>query len=170
MTDIWTKLKTEEKPILLYGTGNGADKILDECNRLGIKISGVFASSGFVRERYFRGFKVMSFDGAKEVFGDFIVLLSFGSDRPEVIENVKSIMKTHALFAPEVPVCGNEIFNLEFARKHADELFRAYSLLSDERSRSVFEQTVLYKLDGNIEHLFACEIPKDEAVEDILKL
>ena len=170
MTDIWTKLKTEEKPILLYGTGNGADKILDECNRLGIKISGVFASSGFVRERYFRGFKVMSFDEAKEVFGDFIVLLSFGSDRPEVIENVKSIMKTHTLFAPEVPVCGNEIFNLEFARKHADELFRAYSLLSDERSRSVFEQTVLYKLDGNIEHLFACEIPKDEAVEDILKL
>ena len=53
MTDIWTKLKTEKKPILLYGTGNGADKILDECEKTGIKISGVFASSGFVRERYF---------------------------------------------------------------------------------------------------------------------
>ena len=30
MTDIWNRLQNEEKPVLLYGTGNGADKILDE--------------------------------------------------------------------------------------------------------------------------------------------
>lgn len=170
MTDIWTKLKNEEKPILLYGTGNGADKILDECNRLGIKISGVFASSSFVRERYFRGFKVISFDIAKEIFGDFIVLLSFGSDRPEVIENVKAIMKNHSLYAPEVPVCGNETFNLEFAKKHSDKLYKVYSLLSDEQSRKVFKECVLYKLDGDVTHLFSCETEENEAFDNILKL
>ncbi len=170
MTDIWTRLKTEERPILLYGTGNGADKILDECERVGIKITGVFASSGFVRERHFRGFKVMSFDTAKDVFGDFVVLLSFGSDRPEVIENVKAIMKTHSLFAPEVPVCGNEIFNLEFAKKHSDKLYKAYSLLADEQSKKVFKESVLYKLDGDVNHLFSCETKEDEAFENILKL
>ncbi len=170
MTDIWTRLKNEDGPILLYGTGNGADKILNECDRLGIKITGVFASSGFVRDRYFRGFKVMGLQQAEETYGKFTALLSFGSDRPEVIDNIKRIMASHTLFAPEVPVCGNEIFNLEFAQNHANELFEAYNLLADEQSKKVYEQAVLYKLDGNINHLFSCETSEAEAFENILKL
>ncbi|MBE6781882.1 MAG: FkbM family methyltransferase [Ruminococcaceae bacterium] len=170
MTDIWTRLKGEEKPILLYGTGNGADKILNELERLGIKVSGVFASSGFVRERVFRGFKVLSFEQAKEKFGDFVALFCFGSNRPEVTENIKNIMKSTTLLAPEVPVSNGEIFNLEYAKKHAKELNLAYSLLCDEQSRKVFEQTVLFKLDGDINRLFDCETNEDEAFENILKL
>lgn len=170
MTDIWTRLKAEEKPILLYGTGNGADKILDELERLGINISGVFASSGFVRDRYYRGFKVMSLEQAEETFGDFIALFSFGSNRPEVIENVKRIMGKHTLLAPEVPVCGGEIFNLEYAKYHSKELYKAYSLLCDEQSKKVFKQTTLFKLDGDISRLFACETDENEAFENILRL
>lgn len=52
------KLKDADLPIVCYGTGNGADKIFDEFERLGIKISAVMASDGFVRDRSFRGFKV----------------------------------------------------------------------------------------------------------------
>lgn len=170
MTDIWTRLKFEEKPILLYGTGNGADKILDELSKYNIKISGVFASSGFVRERTFRGFKVMSLEQAEEKFHDFVALFSFGSNRPEVIENIKHIMARHTLLAPEVPVCGGEIFNLSFAREHAEELEKVYSLLADEQSKKVFKETVLFKLDGDITHLFSCESFEDEAFENILKL
>ena len=62
MVDIWNALQNEKRPILIYGTGNGADKIIDELNRLGIVISGIFASSGFVRSRSFRGFQVISLD------------------------------------------------------------------------------------------------------------
>lgn len=170
MTDIWTRLKGEEKPILLYGTGNGADKILNELERLGIKVSGVFASSGFVRDRFYRGFKVLSFEQAKEQFGDFVALFSFGSNRLEVVENIKNIMKTTTLLAPEVPVSSGEIFNLDYANGHADELKSVYSLLCDEQSRKVFEQTVLFKLDGDINRLFDCETPENEAFENILKL
>ncbi len=170
MTDIWTNLKSENQPILLYGTGNGADKILDELNRLEIEISGVFASSGFVRERYFRGFKVMSIEEAEEKFGDFLALFSFGSNRPEVIENIKSIMARHTLLAPEVPVCGGEIFNAEYARRHKKEIEKAYNMLCDEQSKKVFEQTILFKLDGDISRLFSCESDEDEAFNSILKL
>lgn len=170
MIDIWNKLKNEKEPILLYGTGNGADKILDECIRLGIKISGVFASSGFVRERYFRGFRVISFEEAEKQFGRFTALFAFGSDRPEVINNIRYIMQRQTLLAPEVPVCGGEIFNLEFAKKHSEALFKAYSLLCDEQSRKVFEQTTLFKLDGDISRLFACETDEDDAFSNILKL
>ena len=30
---LWEKLKNENRPIFLYGTGNGADKILDVCEK-----------------------------------------------------------------------------------------------------------------------------------------
>lgn len=170
MTDIWNRLKTEEKPILLYGTGNGADKILDELLKYGIEIKGVFASSGFVRYRYFRGFKVMSIEEAEAMFGDFIALFSFGSNRPEVIDNIKRIMARHTLLAPEVPVCGGEVFNTQYAKKHSEELLKAYNLLADEQSKKVFRETTLFKLDGDISRLFSCETAEDEAFENILKL
>ncbi len=170
MTDIWTRLQNETKPILLYGTGNGADKILNELYRLNITISGVFASNGFVRDRFFHGFKVLSLTEAEEKFGDFIALFSFGSNRPEVIENIRYIMSRHTLLSPEVPVCGGEIFNMQFARRHCEELRKAYSLLADDQSKKVFEQTTLFKLDGDISRLFSCETPEDEAFDTILKL
>ena len=170
MTDIWTRLKGESLPILLYGTGNGADKILDECERLSIKIEGVFASSGFVRDRFFRGYKVISFEQAEEIFGQFVALMAFGSNRAEVLDNIKYIMSRQTLLAPDVPVYGKDIFNIDYAIKHRKELFAAYSLLADEQSRKVFEQTVLYKLDGDISRLFSCESDEDEAFEKILSL
>ena len=168
--DIWHKLKSETRPILLYGTGNGADKILDELLRLGVKISGVFASDGFVRNRTFRGFEVISFSQAEEKFGEFVALFAFGSNRPEVFENIKKIAARQTLLCADVSVCGDEIFNLNFARAHKDELIDVYARLADEQSKKVFEQTVLFHLDGDINRLFACESSEDEAFESILKI
>ena len=48
---LWLRLAGEKLSVVLYGTGNGADKILDACIKYGIKISGVFAGDGFVRNR-----------------------------------------------------------------------------------------------------------------------
>ncbi len=170
MQDIWQRLKSEERPILLYGTGNGADKIIAELTRLGIRVGGVFASDGFVRERTYRGFRVMSLSDAEAAFGDFVALFSFGSDRPEVLDNIKKIMARHTLLAPEVPVAGGEIFNMEFAKKHSEALQKVHTLLADEQSKKTFEQTVLFKLDGDISRLFDCEVDKNEPFENILKL
>lgn len=170
MTDVWTRLKTEKKPILLYGTGNGADKILDKLNSLKIEVSGVFASDGFVRNRSFRGFEVISFDKAEEIFGEFIVLLAFGSNRPEVISNIKRIMQRQELLMADVPVYDSGAFDLSYARAHKEELKSVYNLLCDEQSKKVFEETVKFKLDGDINRLFSCETQEDEAFENILKL
>ena len=170
MQDIWQGLKQNKKPILLYGTGNGADKILSELKKQNITVAGVFASDGFVRERYYQGFKVMSLSEAEDKFSDFTVLFCFGSNRPEVICNIKNIASKHEILAPEVPVIEGEIFNLSFAKKHRDELLLAYNLLADDLSKKVFKETVLFKLDGNINRLFDCETEEDEAFEGILKL
>ena len=63
----WELLKKQEK-LLLYGMGNGADKLLDIFSREGIKCDGVFASDEFVRGQSFRGYKVMTHGEAKEKF------------------------------------------------------------------------------------------------------
>lgn len=170
MTDIWQRLKGEECPILLYGTGNGADKILDELNRIGVTVSGVFASDGFVRQRFYRGFPVMSLNDAEKRYNDFIALFSFGSNRPEVLENIKNIMKRHTLIAPEVPVAGGPIFNSHFAKEHKSEIEAVYNMLFDEQSKTVFRETLLFKLDGDINRLFTCETNADEPFSNILNL
>ena len=64
MTDLWQYLKTasdEGRPILLYGMGNGADKIITVCEAYGITLSDFFASDGFVRGHSFHGTVVLSF-------------------------------------------------------------------------------------------------------------
>ena len=37
---VWSRLKEETRPIVLYGMGDGADKILAQFDRLGIRASG----------------------------------------------------------------------------------------------------------------------------------
>ncbi len=166
MIDLWTYLKDAKKPILLYGTGNGADKILNELIKRKITVSGVFASDGFVRNRVFRGFKVISFNEAKEQYGSFIALISFGTQLLDVIDNIKRIAETVETYAPDVPVIeDNEIFDLEYARKHEAELKKAYNLLGDDISKKVFCDVINYKLTGKIDYLFGCETSKDESYE-----
>lgn len=170
MTDLWTYLKNTDKKILLYGTGNGADKILDELLLRGIAVSGVFASDGFVRDRYFRGFRVMSFSAAKESFGDFITLVCFGTQLPAVMDNIKKIANETELYAPDVPVVEKDsIFDIEYVRRHREELVTAYNLMADELSKKVFENTVLYKITGKLVYLFEIETPKSETY-DLLQI
>ena len=45
--DIWSCLKNSGKNIIIYGMGNGADKIINELERLNINIYGVMASDDF---------------------------------------------------------------------------------------------------------------------------
>ena len=53
--DLWSYLRRTDKKILMYGMGNGADKILNICERYGIEICDFFASDGFVRGHQFHG-------------------------------------------------------------------------------------------------------------------
>ncbi len=169
MTDLWGRLKEAEKPIWLYGMGDGADKILNELNRRDIAVSGVFASDGFVRHQEFRGFTVVSYAEAKNRDGDIIVLLSFGTSRPEVLENIQKIAAEQELYAPDVPVIGGEIFDLDYARRHRRSLERVFNMLGDEQSRLVFSECVRFRLSGEIGHLRRCESDSNEAWSNIIR-
>ena len=153
--DIWQKLARTNRPIVLYGMGNGAEIMMKQLEKYGISVSGFFASDDFVRGQFFKGFKVMTFSEAKKTFPDMIALVSFGTQRKEVIDNILSL--DCELYAPEVPVVGENVFTLDFARLHRAEIEKAYSLLADDKSRKVFEEVIEYKLDGKISHLINCQ-------------
>jgi len=88
MKDLWSYLACSSKPILMYGMGNGADKILAVCGDYGIEIADFFASDGFVRGHSFHGKRVLSYSEACQKYDDFIILLSFASSLPEVVERI----------------------------------------------------------------------------------
>ncbi len=157
ITDIWTELKTDPRPIVLYGTGNGADRIIDILEKDNIKISGIFSSSAFVRDRFFRGYKVEAFDSLYERFPCMRVLMCFGSAREEVLENVRKIGETNEISAPDVPVYGDNVFTADFYKKHENELQTVLARLSDDKSRETLVRLVQFKLTGRLENLFSCE-------------
>lgn len=148
--DLWSHLASAKKPILMYGMGNGADKILRVLSQRGIEICDFFASDGFVRGHHFHGKRVLSYSEAKEKYGSFIVLLAFGSSLDDVIENIRLIAAEQELYAPDVPVCESEIFDSRFYNEHYPEIKKAYDSLADDVSRDIFASVVSFKLTGKI--------------------
>lgn len=152
--DMWQTLALADKPIVMYGMGNGADKILTVFERYGITVADFFASDGFVRHQNFHGKTVMSYSEICEKYEDFIIVVSFGSRLPEVLSRIYALNEVHELCAPDVPVVdGTEIFDLHFFSTHKNELRAACELLSDDFSKEVFCDVILYKLTGRISYL-----------------
>ena len=167
--DLWETLKKTTKPILLYGMGDGADKVMNACAQKGIEISGVFASDGFVREKIFHSFRVTSYSAAKEKFGSFVVLLSFASSLVDVLDNVKKIASEQELYCPDVPVFGDGLFDKSFVTEHKNEFEKVYSLLSDDVSKENYIKIIRGKMTGRIDFLFDAETTVNEAYGNIIK-
>ncbi len=169
-TDLWSYLSKTTKHIVMYGMGNGADKILSVCQNYGIEIKDFFASDGFVRGHSFHGKTVLSYSDVKAKYGaeNIIVLLSFASSLPNVLENIYKIASECELYAPDVPVFGNTLFTKEFFTENQEKFIEAESMLADEESARIFREIIAYKLSGDISHLRRCESDPAEAFEDIL--
>ncbi len=159
----WEILGESALPVVVYGTGNGADKVFDEFERLHIKVSAVAASDGFVRKRSFRGFEVKSFSQLEKELGDFIIAPAFASPRPEVIAYFKSLALHHKIIMPSVPIYESEIFNKDFLNNNLESIHLAFSRLADNQSKKVFENIIHFQITGNPDYCFDCETSKDEA-------
>ncbi|MBQ8836810.1 MAG: FkbM family methyltransferase [Clostridia bacterium] len=160
-SDLWHYLASVEKPIVMYGMGNGADKIINVFNSYGIEVADFFASDGFVRGQVFHGKTVISFSAVKEKYDDFIVVVSFGSSLPDVLKNIYTIADNHELYAPDVPVSGETLFTLDFYKEHYCDFVKAFNLLCDEDSKQIYADIIRYKITGDISHLRRAASNKD---------
>lgn len=153
--DLWQYLEKCGKSIVMYGMGNGADKIICELEKRGLEVADFFASDAFVRGQYFHGKRVMTYGEIKDKYDNFLVLVSFGSELDEVIGNIEKINAETELYLPDVPVAGEGLFTLEFFEKEREGFAAAFELLCDGRSREVFSDVILYKLTGKMRYLLA---------------
>ena len=165
--DLWSHLKNTSKPIYLYGMGNGAEKIIKVLSSIGVTPAGVFASDDFVRYQNFLGYTVCSYGDVIKKDREIIVLVSFGTQFDEVIENILRISSEQELYAPFVPLFGQELFDLSYFESHRTDLEKAFNLLSDDISRKAFSSVVTYRTTGKIKYLLESETPKEEIFEKL---
>ena len=167
---LWEKLRETEKTVVLYGMGNGADKILGVCEEKGIDVCEIFASDAFVRGQLFHGKRVRRWDEIKELYGakNLIVLLAFATSLPDVLENIERIAAEAELYVPDVPVFGDGLFDADFVNAHREELLAARDLLCDDESRSLFDSIVRYKLSGDLSLLLAARSDAERTMRELI--
>ena len=167
-TTVWDKVHNTNKPILLYGMGDGAEKIVRVLEKKGISISGVFASDEYVRGHSFLGFPVLRYDQAVEQFGDFVVLVAFAVHDEPTMQRIYHMSEERELYLPDVPVIGGGLFDDHYVQQQKQQLEAAYQLMSDDLSRKVFEDSIRFKLTGKAEYLKRITTPKQEIYREIL--
>lgn len=160
--DLWDKLASETRPIVVYGMGNGADKLIQRFEKYGIEIDDFFASDGFVRGHFFHGKRVKSLDEIKSLYSDFVIVLSFASNRDEVIGLFIDLDKKYDLYIPDMPVTGEEYFDKDFFNNNYNSICKAYESLSDENSKNAFANIVNFKLFGRLTYLESAYSTKEE--------
>lgn len=170
VTPLWENLKKATKPILLYGMGNGADMIIKVLDSLSIAWQDTFASDGFVRGHSFHGKRVLSFSEAKEKYKDFIILMTFAVHDDKTMNFVKELSEKYEIYSPTVCVVDGTPFTFDFFKENEHLFEKAYSLLSDDKSKEDYINVLKYKISGKTQFLFKAHSEKMKIYSDILKL
>ena len=155
--DIWNFLQQTKYPIVLYGMGNGAERVISQLAKIGKRAEGVFASDEFVRGQQFCGFTVRKYSDMVKQFPNMIILVCFGSNRKSVLEYIKILSLNHIVLCPDVPVFGDNIFDIHFARIHKSEIEQVYQLLADQESKDTYQKIIEFKLSGQTDKLSKCQ-------------
>lgn len=163
VTDVWTMLSECGLPIVMYGMGDGAEKIMRVMETYGLKPAEFMASDEFVRGHSFKGYRVKKLSEIEEQYDDFVVVVCFGTALPEVMENIERISQKHRVVAPDVPVVGGGLFDGDYISDHEYEIMKLRMLLSDDASRDTLDALMKYRITGDISVLRSCETPKEEA-------
>ncbi|MDE5974555.1 MAG: FkbM family methyltransferase, partial [Eubacterium sp.] len=168
--NIWDFLARDSKPIVVYGMGNGAEKIISTLQSYGAKVSEIFASDEFVRGHSFLGYKVKKYSDICREYDDFNVVLAFATHLDDVLENIKRINNEHPVFAPDVPVAGVGLFTTEYVKENEDKFDFVYNNLADDESKRVYLDIINFKISGKVDYLFNSFCDKNEVYSKILKL
>ena len=168
--NIWDFLARDKKPVVIYGMGNGAEKIIANLKDYGVEISDIFASDEFVRGHSFLGYKVMKYSDICDKYEDFNIVLAFASHLEDVLDRIKNISREHTVLAPDVPVAGGGLFPVEFVKENESKFDFVYEHLADEESKRVYLDIINFKISGKVEYLFGSFCDKRAVYRDILRL
>ena len=160
--DVWETLKKETRPIVIYGMGNGADKLIARLEKYGIEFADIFASDGFVRGHFFHGIQVKTLAQIKESYEQFVIVLSFASNREEVLSLFVSLDRQYDLLIPDMPVAKEAYFTKDFYNENYERIRLAYNALEDDFSKNLYASILHFKLTGRLTHLLSYTSQKGE--------
>ena len=161
-SDVWETLKNEVRPIVIYGMGNGADKLIAHLEKYEIEFADIFASDGFVRGHSFHGIQVKTLAQIKERYDDFVIVLSFASNREEVLSLFVELDRQYDLFIPDMPVAKDAYFTKDFYNENYEKIRLAHDALEDDFSKNLYASILHFKLTGRIKHLLSFTSKKSE--------
>lgn len=162
---LWDELRDFPRPILIYGMGNGADKILALCREYNISIAGIFSSDSHAREGMFQGCPVLSRTNALEQYPDAMILLGFGTERPDEVADLLKLAERHPMRIPDTPLLGGTILTPDALASRQAEIQLVSDLWADEKSRQLFHSLLDAKLSGDPKTLMANTSPRSELLE-----
>ena len=165
----WERLAAENRPIFIYGMGDGAAKIMSVFRQYGIAVAGIFASDEFVRGHSFAGYRVHKLSEVEQMVDDFVIVLAFAAGYPELVGTIRALAKRHTLYVPDVPVIGGGLFDYKYCMEHLQELNTVYRSLADDESRRVLLSILQYKISGCIHYLDAVTAETEDIYRGILK-
>lgn len=169
--DVWQFLADDKKPIVVYGMGNGAEKIISVLNNYGVTVSDIFASDEFVRGHSFLGYKVLKYSEICKNYDEFNIVLAFATRIPDMLERIRKINSEHPVFAPDVPVAGDGIFTRKYFEENRENFEYVFSRLADDESRHIYQNIINFKISGKVNYLYkSTEYIKDRIYTDVLKL
>ena len=155
---------TANRPVLLYGMGNGAEKIMKKCQAYGIAVRDIFASDEFVRGQSFLGYTVKSYGEIRQTYDQAIVLVAFGSADPVVLGRIRELAEQFEVLIPDLALFGEDEDILSYGSL-IEEVFHLY----EAESQAIFLNLINFKITGRLCYLEAATTPKAEAYS-LLKL
>ena len=137
-------------PIYLYGTGDGADKVLRRMQASGYRlpVEGVFVSDAFSRGKTFGGLPVLSRSEMEARVPRAAVVLCFGLHGQEAFAVLDDLAEKHLVLAPSTSVYGGTCMGKADYLAKADQLDRVDGWLSDDLSRELFRRVLRWKITG----------------------
>jgi len=153
------KIRGSHLPVLLYGMGNGAEKMYKICVENNIIPDGVFASDGFKSGKTFLGYTVVPASELKDLYPKgFIALVCFGCNSADMRMYIGRVKRLGGLvLMPHLPLFGGEFLDRQYFENKLPEIEKAYSLLSDPISKKIYEALCEYYLTWNPDVLFECD-------------
>ncbi len=168
--DVWHRLQRETRPIVVYGTGNGADKLFFQFERYGISVSDIFVSDAFYRGQEFRGYTCLRYQDIKAKYDDCIIVLAFAVFRPDMMQIIEDIRKDYEVLAPEMPVFGEFFFTQESLDQYRSRIEETETLFADDLSRAVYQDLINYRMSGKLSYLDTCTTEREEVFQNIFSL
>jgi FkbM family methyltransferase len=162
---LWEWMQQNSLPVLLYGMGNGAEKVLALCREYGVPVAGVFSSDDRARNVEFQGYPVLSMGEILQKFQEAVILLAFGVYQDEVLARLDALAQRYTVLVPDLPLLGGPVLDPAYLAAHEADIQAARALLADEQSRKVFDTMLEAKFTGSLPCHFLADTARREDLE-----